>query len=215
MARSSKEKAQETRESILDAAENVFHDKGVSNTSLTDIAHAAGVTRGAIYWHFTNKAELFDAMCARVRAPMRAMIEEMASEETSDPLDQLRKGCAFVMGQVIENPHYRKVLTILFHRCEYVDPEDPILIYQKEWLAHGMSTIRQVMANAKAKGQLPADIDINLASLFLHVTFDGLLNSWLFSPGSFDLVREAKRINGAVLDSLQGNPALRLQHNQA
>lgn len=209
MARNSKEKAQETRESILDAAEDVFHDRGVSNTSLTDIARAAGVTRGAIYWHFRNKADLFDAMCQRVRGPMRAMIEEMANEETADPIGQLRAGGAFVMQQVVENPHYRKVLTILFHRCEYVDPEDPILIYQREWLAHGMSTIRQVMANARAKGQLPADLDINLAALYLHVVFDGLLNSWLFSPGSFDLVDDAQRINDAVWGGLANNPSLR------
>jgi len=55
MARCTKEKALETRERILDAAEDVFDDNGVSNTSLADIATAAGVTRGAIYWHFTNK----------------------------------------------------------------------------------------------------------------------------------------------------------------
>lgn len=211
MARSSKEKALETRESILDAAENVFHDKGVSNTSLTDIAHAAGVTRGAIYWHFRNKEDLFDAMCQRVRGPMSAMIEEMASEKTADPIGQLRAGGAFVMSQVVENPHYSKVLTILFHRCEYVDPEDPILIHQKEWLAHGMSIIRQVMANAKAKGQLPADLDVELAALYLHVVFDGLLNSWLFSPGSFDLVGDAQRILDAVWGGLMNNPGLRMR----
>jgi len=210
MARSSKEKAQETRESILDAAEDMFHGKGVSNTSLTDIAQAAGLTRGAIYWHFKNKAELFDAMCARVRTPMLAMIEEMASEATADPLERLSSGCVFVMRQVVENPHYRKVMTILFHRCEYVDPEDPILIYQKEWLAHGMTTIRQVLINAKVKGQLPEDLDIHLASLFLHITFDGLLNSWLFSPGSFDLVKDAEKINNVVLASLQTNATLRV-----
>lgn len=211
MARSSKEKALETRESILDAAEDVFYDRGVSNTSLTDIAQAAGVTRGAIYWHFRNKADLFDAMCRRVRGPMRAMIEDMASPATADPIGRLRAGCAFVMQQVVENPHYRKVLTILFHRCEYVDPEDPILVYQKEWLAHGMAVIRQVMSNARAKGQLPADLDVNLAALYLHVTFDGLLNSWLFSPGTFDLIGDTRRIMDAVWGGLMHNPSLRLQ----
>jgi len=209
MARNSKEKAQETRESILDAAEDVFYDKGVSNTSLADIAEVANVTRGAIYWHFKNKAELFDAMCSRVRGPLRDMVEEMAHEDTADPLGQMRKGGSCVMRQVVENPHYRKVLTILFHRCEFVDPEDPILIYQREWLAHGLSTIRNVMTNAKAKGQLPGDLDINLASLFLHITFDGLLNSWLFSPGSFDLVSDSQRIHDAVWDSIKANPSLR------
>ena len=58
MVRRTKEEAQETRNSILDAAERVFFEKGVSRTSLADIAQAAGVTRGAIYWHFAHKSDL-------------------------------------------------------------------------------------------------------------------------------------------------------------
>src|SRR5690606_10590111 len=62
MARRTKAEAMETREQILDAAELVFHRKGVSCTSLNDIAAEAGVTRGAIYWHFKNKHDVFIAM---------------------------------------------------------------------------------------------------------------------------------------------------------
>jgi TetR/AcrR family acrAB operon transcriptional repressor len=75
MVRRTKEEAQETRNRILDTAEQVFVKKGVSNTSLAQLAEAAGVTRGAIYWHFRNKADLFDAMMSRVVLPM----EEMAA----------------------------------------------------------------------------------------------------------------------------------------
>ena len=211
MARNTKEKAQETRERILDAAEDVFYDKGVSNTSLNDVAQAAGVTRGAIYWHFKNKSDLFDAMCRRVRDPMISMIEGMADRTTADPLGQLRTGCAFVMQQVVENPHYRKVLTILFHKCEFLDANDPILIFQKNWLVHGIDTVKNVLENAKEKKQLPSDLDIHTASILLHITFDGLLNSWLFMPDSFDLIDAAARINETVLDSIQTNLALRMK----
>lgn len=54
MARRTKEEAEETRIQILDAAERVFYDKGVSRASLAEIASDAGVSRGAIYWHFEN-----------------------------------------------------------------------------------------------------------------------------------------------------------------
>jgi TetR/AcrR family acrAB operon transcriptional repressor len=55
MARRTKEEAAATRESILDAAEQLFVKQGVSRTTLQHIATAAGVTRGAIYWHFNDK----------------------------------------------------------------------------------------------------------------------------------------------------------------
>ena len=61
MARRTKQEAQATRSHILDTAELVFEQRGVSGTSLGEIAKAAGLTRGAIYWHFKDKADLFNA----------------------------------------------------------------------------------------------------------------------------------------------------------
>ena len=70
MVKRTRDEAAETRNGILDAAERVFSVRGVSHTSLEDIAKAAGVTRGAIYWHFRNKSELFTAMVDRVTFPL-------------------------------------------------------------------------------------------------------------------------------------------------
>ena len=62
MARRTKEDAQRTRDRILDMAEREFLRRGVSRTSLQDIATAAGTTRGAIYWHFKSKNDLYFAL---------------------------------------------------------------------------------------------------------------------------------------------------------
>ncbi len=62
MVRRTKEEAQETRAQIIEAAEKAFYKRGVARTTLADIAELAGVTRGAIYWHFNNKAELVQAL---------------------------------------------------------------------------------------------------------------------------------------------------------
>ena len=67
--RRTKAEAQETREALLDAAERVFFENGVATTSLTEIAQAASLTRGAIYWHFVDKAALFEAVQERGRLP--------------------------------------------------------------------------------------------------------------------------------------------------
>ena len=76
MVRRTKQDAEITRNQLLDAAENVFNEKGVARTSLAEIASAAGVTRGAIYWHFKNKADLFHAMLERVKMPIDQMIDQ-------------------------------------------------------------------------------------------------------------------------------------------
>src|SRR5258706_330493 len=91
MARRTKEEAQETRNRLIDAAERVFQEKGVAHASLEEIAAAAEVTRGAIYWHFKDKAELFDAMMQRVVLPVDAMLAGADCCEEANPLELLRR----------------------------------------------------------------------------------------------------------------------------
>lgn len=57
-----KAQALQTREHLMLAALDVFHHHGVSRASLNEIAQAAGMTRGALYWHFKNKEALFEAL---------------------------------------------------------------------------------------------------------------------------------------------------------
>lgn len=74
--RRTKEEAERTRCELLAAAERLFLEQGVAHTSLEQIARAAGVTRGALYWHFANKADLFHAMLEQVRLPPEQMVAD-------------------------------------------------------------------------------------------------------------------------------------------
>ncbi|MGE5649771.1 TetR family transcriptional regulator [Noviherbaspirillum sp. UKPF54] len=209
MARSTKEEALETRNRILDAAENVFHAQGVAQTSLAEVAQAADVTRGAIYWHFKNKSDLFDAMCERVRLPMESMMEAGAEEGEVDPLGKLRDTCVFVLHEAARNPHSRKVFDIIFHKCEFVEEADPIVIRQRECYLEGMANIERILRKAIDRQQLPADLDLRLAGVTLHAAMGGLLNNWLFAPDSFNLEENAEKLIDACFDTLRYAPSLR------
>jgi TetR/AcrR family acrAB operon transcriptional repressor len=210
MTRATRKKTQETRDRLLDAAEMVFNEKGVSNTTLNDIAAAAGVTRGAIYWHFRNKVDLFNAMIDRVRSPIREMIEEIADERTEDPLGRLREKSIFLMREILENDHYRKVMTIFFHKCEYTESASEFLEYFQDWTIRARETLIRVLSNAREKRQLPEDINIELAGLALHVVFSGLLNSWLLMPESFDLLDDSSHLFEAIFSMLRNSPHMRV-----
>ncbi|HPW30603.1 MAG TPA: TetR family transcriptional regulator, partial [Rhodoferax sp.] len=99
MARRTKEDALATRELLLDAAERVFHRRGVSRTTLQEIAQDAGLTRGAIYWHFQNKGELFHAMMERVTLPMMARMTEISPADEDRPLEKIRRNTAAALQQ--------------------------------------------------------------------------------------------------------------------
>src|SRR5437762_392714 len=90
MVRRTKLEAAATREALLDSALRLFRDRGVARTSLSDVASAAGLTRGAVYWHFRDKADLFDALCGRVTLPMEAMLAGASEVRQADPLGALR-----------------------------------------------------------------------------------------------------------------------------
>ncbi|OWY27312.1 TetR family transcriptional regulator [Herbaspirillum robiniae] len=215
MARSTKEEALETRSRILDAAEQVFHERGVSHTSLADVAKAADVTRGAIYWHFKNKSDLFDAMCERVRLPMEAVLEENASPQVEDPLGEFLRSGVYVLTLASTDERCRRVFDIIFNKCEFADHEDPILVRQRECHVDGMLRLEQILTNAIARGQLPASLNIRVACLMAHATFSGLLTDWFFAPDSFDLVRDGERILAASLHALKSAPSLQKSVDEA
>lgn len=211
MARATKEEALETRNRIIDAAEEVIFTRGLANTSLADVADAAKVTRGAIYWHFKNKADLFEAICERIRLPMETLMATPAPEFADDPLGHLRSAWIHLLLDAANNERTRKVLDILFLKCELVDRDDPIWLRQNECYLKGLDTMERILSAAIAAGQLPADLDTRFAVITLHSHIIGLLNNWLFSPTSFNLAEVAERLIDACLDSLRYAPSLRLR----
>jgi TetR/AcrR family acrAB operon transcriptional repressor len=209
MARSTKEEALETRNRILDAAEDVFHAYGVSRTSLADVAVAASVSRGAIYWHFKNKSDLFDAMCERVRLPMEDMAAAGKDVREIDPLQQLRKTLLFVLSEVRHNPHSRKVLGIVFHKCEFVEAAGSIVERQQDVFLRGRADLETILRNAVVRKQLPAELDTALASVMMQAQIDGLINISLFTPDSADFDAHAERMVDAAIEMLRCAPSLR------
>ena len=128
MARRTKEDAQATRTALLDAAERVFQQRGVSRTSLNEIAQAAGVTRGALYWHFKDKAALFNAMMERVTLPLETALTGVAEDCTDlcDPVAALREGLMHALRQIARDPQTRRVLQIATMMVEHTEELGPV-----------------------------------------------------------------------------------------
>ena len=122
MARRTKDEAEQTRNAILDAAEKVFYAHGVARTSLEQIAAAAHVTRGAVYWHFSDKIEVFDAMMQRVFLPQEDVLEQLAAGSTASasPLTELHAACRDSLRLIARDKRRQRVIAILLNRCEYV-----------------------------------------------------------------------------------------------
>jgi len=209
MVRRTKEEAFETRQRIIDAAQQCFHEKGVSRASLTDIAQAAGVTRGAIYWHFQDKADLLDALFERIHMPLAALSEATRNPEEPHPLELFRELLTEVFRRVESDPTNRQVHEIIFLKCEYTDepcgPKKHLQAMRQEHDNQLLTTLRL----AVARGELPADLDMELALLCVHSFIVGVINQWLMVPTRISLSARAGDVAAAVLDMLKLSPAMR------
>jgi len=201
MVRRTKEDAQETRTRILDTAEQVFRERGVGHTTLTQIATAAGVTRGAIYWHFANKAALLQAMNDRVHLPLEAMHQALADVALVDPLAKMRDSTLGVLAMVANDPRSRRVFDIFSFKCEFVGEMAEMLVRQQESRRHCLRDMQEGLRHAVAKGQVDPGTDIERTVIGLYALVDGLIRNWLLDPESFDLVRTGE---GLVADFCLG-----------
>ena len=211
MARKTKENALETRSQLLDAAEKVFFDKGFSQTSLMDVAEAANMTRGAIYWHFKNKGDLFEAMADRVRLPLESLSEACTDPNERDPLGKLRDFFVQVLKESARNPRRRRVLTILFHKCELNDETRQVELRRQAACIEYLQHTEQCLQKAIALNQLPADLDVQQAAIAKLGFVMGLISHWLFLPGSFDLENTAETMVDSYFSMLQHSPHLRMK----
>ena len=197
MVRRTKEAALATREALIDAAEQVFRREGVTRTSLAEIAAEAGVTRGAIYWHFRDKAELLDAMCERTVLPLDAAFAQAGDAARVDPLGTLRNLAVDALAQLARDPRTQAVFEILFHKCELVGELAQRSAAQQTDRRQCMSSVEQLFDLAIANRQLPADTDTRLATNMMHAYVIGLMHEWVLDPSDYDLGEAA----GAMIDT--------------
>lgn len=119
MPRRTKEDALKTRQLLIESAIQQFALRGVTSTTLADIADAAGVTRGAVYWHFASKAELFNEMWQQ-QLPLRDLLQhEFNLKADQDPLSTLRENLIIGLQYIANNPRQRALMQILYQKCEF------------------------------------------------------------------------------------------------
>lgn len=209
MARRTKEDAAATRELLLDAAEREFCARGATRTSLAEVASAAGVTRGAVYWHFRDKSDLFSAMCARAKLPMETMLERAGNSPQDDPLGTLRTLMTTALVLLATDRRSQAVFEVLFHKCELTDELAPIAERRHQERSMCLAHVERLLQQAVDAGQLPRDTDTLLATRALHAFIGGLMREWVVEKDAYDLAAVAPALVEMTVAGLQSDPPRR------
>jgi len=206
MARKTREDALETREGILDAAEDCFLEQGFSRTGLEAIAVRAGVTRGAVYWHFKNKDEVLEAVINRVSVPFFHGLERASRPDGTTPLRDLRALLRQSFIDLSEQPRVRNALEVIELRCEVPSAGDSISAIRKSGMHQTQSRISAAFERAAALGQLRDGISPETCACTLHFVISGALRMHLLDPAHIDLRRDGLAAVDLALSAVARKP---------
>lgn len=197
MVRKTKDEAQLTRQHIIDAAREVFLTRGVNRATLQDIAKQAGVTRGAVYWHFSNKTDLFHAMREQVFLPLIDRMEDtLLLDQMSDPLGSIERFLCGTIQTLEDSESTRQIYEIMMIKCEYVDEFAEVLEQILTNCSGIIIKLELAYKRALEMGQLNLPHDPAQLAMDTHLFFVGLLNMWVkdiqgkqFRPRAIKLIQ--------------------------
>lgn len=202
--RKTKAEAEKTREQLLEAALDMFLEYGVSKTSMQAIAQHAGVTRGALYWHFKNKADLFDVLLQQGFEDIRSSF----SDSLAGKQETLRASIIHLFKHLQHDERQRKLCIILNLKCEHTEENRAIVELHCQYIGLWEEHFRQLLQSAVEQGELPAALSLPRAVQYLHTIIGGLISIWLFHPDT-DLDETAPPLIDAAVFTLQHSPDLR------
>ncbi|PYC27431.1 TetR family transcriptional regulator [Aquipseudomonas alcaligenes] len=200
--RRTKEQAEQTRAAILAAAEQLFLEKGVAHSTLELIARAAGVTRGAVYWHFENKAHLFHEMLSQVRLPPEQLAERLGGCDGGDPLLSLRDLCIEAIENLARDEQKRRIFTILLHRCEFTEELREAEERHIAFINQFIGLVQALFERPACQQRLLPGVTPRLAARALHAQLVGLFTDWTRDPTLFDPLSDTAALIDAQLRGL-------------
>jgi AcrR family transcriptional regulator len=178
--------AHETRNRILESAIRVFGRNGFQKATLDAVAADAGMTKGAIYWHFKSKNDLFFAMLDQrfqqeTAGPMRGDME-LLLKQAKDPLPAMTQMFAAGFYRVVNNPEWAQLHIECLSLVRHEDVRERFsAFYDQVW---SMST--ELTKELQSHGILQSHIDPEVAAIFWSALFDGLVMAWLVKGESLD-----------------------------
>jgi TetR/AcrR family transcriptional regulator, acrAB operon repressor len=199
--RRTKKDAALTRETVLDAALAVFSRQGYAATTLDHIAQEAGVTRGAIYWHFGGKAELYNALLEERFARAFAGVAKLLAEP-GPPLQIIRRLLVWQMTLIEEDAEYRDVMELTLFKTAVTPDLAEGLKHKVKATQQMLRQLSKLFRQAVKAGEVRQKIDADSAALAALGLTTGLTSLWLLNPSSFSIKARAPEIVDLFLSGM-------------
>lgn len=163
---------------ILDAARDLFSRQGYHKTTMPEIARAAEVSVGLIYYHFASKADILVAIVKEFHDSGLAALQGRTA--STDPIERLD---AAIRDLFLEFDHYSKVFVILYKDLSALDREERQRIYalEEETVNHVVALIQEGQRAGVFTPDLP-DVELLAANIVGLGHLWALKKTWYFAP---------------------------------
>lgn len=200
--RRTKEDAARTRAAIMNAALTCFERHGIGASTLAQIAAEAGVSKGAIYWHFKGKLEIFRAIREEVTLPM------LDSADTSllhggerPPLERIESYLLAVVESLRTDKRMRRTLSVMHFRCEYVGDMASELAALRKNTQRLLHAFEVAYGEARAKRQLARAAVPGVAAAETLMVLNGLIRLGLLDTTARGIAHDARGVIQAHMAS--------------
>src|SRR5690348_3349429 len=194
--------AAETRQAILRAALDEFSQRGYSATTLVGIARVAGVTRGAVYWHFASKAALYEELL-RAFGGQAGAIMGAAAAEGGDFITVCQRILTRLLTRLEEDKELRAVMELSLFKTEHTAELAGVIANQRASMNELVAQLAGIMQAGIAQGALRADRDPwDVARGFLAYQ-QGAFHLWLSDPDAFSLRERASALADLFISGIR------------
>lgn len=185
--RRTKSEAEQTRNSILDAALTLFDEQGYTQTTLSSIARQAGVTRGAIYWHFENKDEILIALA---QAQFHDLMQQNADAvRRPNSWENICDILITFFQTLVHHPARLRFFRVFNqHGCT-----QPLAQLHRDYKLIWQQQCREIVERGKVEGRFRTDTDPDYLFFHMGVIFKGLVEMCLEEPDNPSLTAYIER----------------------
>jgi len=194
--------AAETRLAILRAALAEFSRRGYSATTLDGVARAAGVTRGAVYWHFASKAALYEELL-RAFGGQAGAIMGAAAAEGGDFIAVCQRILTRLLTRLEEDKELRAVMELSLFKTERTAELADVVANQRASMNELVAQLAGIMQAGIVQGALRADLDPRDVARGFLAYQQGLFHLWLTDPDAFSLRERASALADLFISGIR------------
>ncbi len=196
-----KEDAELTRELLLQTALKVFNRKGFAETKLEEIAKEAKLTRGAIYWHFENKYNLYYTLIREYTPDVVKQFETILNGE-EPPSDRLRKCLKHFCINLEDDEEFQSLVKIVFINTSLpVESEDMIAVLSEK-LKSIMNLLSNAIQDGIKAGEFRSNVDPDRTAFLLKCCITGISERWLSKTAEFSPKKNAEVLIDTFLNGI-------------